>query len=178
MLAKFLGLNPKGQYLKTTFVLCSPFPKSEPVKLGSFMSQGCNDDKEMYKITWCIFKFVVLSIKTFYSFALILLSPLSLVLFSLRNSATMVTWRRASPPVKLTIKFQQGRALREVEGTPVLWNCEVQGVQHMFFGKKYQDSPFTQEEKLGVRQGPLGNSRALTFLITHDPPGLVAPSFY
>ena len=48
----------------------------------------------------------------------------------------------------------------------------------MFFGKKYQDSPFTQEEKLGVRQGPLGNSRALTFLITHDPPGLVAPSFY
>ena len=42
----------------------------------------------------------------------------------------------------------------------------------MFFGKKYQDSLFTQEEKLGVRQGPLG------FLITHDPPGLVAPSFY
>ena len=47
-----------------------------------------------------------------------------------------------------------------------------------FLEKKNRDSLFTQEEKLGVRQGPLGNSRALTFLITHDPPGLVAPSFY
>ena len=149
MLAKFLGLNPKGQYLKTTFVSCSPFPKSEPVKLGSFMSQGCNDGKEMYKIAWCIFKFVVLSIKTFYSFALILLSPLSLVLFSLRNSATMVTWRRASPPVKLTIKFQQGCALREVEGTPVLWNCEVQGVKCMFFGKKKPRFPIYPGGKVG-----------------------------
>ena len=149
MLAKFLGLNPKGQYLKTTFVSCSPFPKSEPVKLGSFMSQGCNDGKEMYKIAWCIFKFVVLSIKTFYSFALILLSPLSLVLFSSRNSATMVMWCRASPPVKLTIKFQQGRALREVEGTPVLWNCEVQGVQHMFFMEKKPRFPIYPGEKVG-----------------------------
>ena len=35
---------------KTAFVLCSPTPLSERVKLGSFMSQGCNDGKEMYNI--------------------------------------------------------------------------------------------------------------------------------
>ena len=44
--------------------------------------------------------------------------------------------------------------------------------------KNTQDSQFTQEEKLGVRQGPLGDSRALPFSITYDPPGVVAPSFY
>ena len=41
-------------------------------------------------------KFVVLSIKTFYFFAVLLPSPSSLVLLSSRNSATMVTWRHTS----------------------------------------------------------------------------------
>ena len=61
------------------------------------MSQGCNDGKEMYKIAWFTCKFVVLSIKTFYLFAVLLPSPSSLVLLLPRNSATMVTWRRTSP---------------------------------------------------------------------------------
>ena len=42
--------------------------------------------------------------------------------------------------------------------------------------KNTQDSQFTQEEKLGVRQGPLGDSRALPFSITYDPPGVVCGS--
>ena len=45
-LRKFLGLNPKGPYLswkkkKKIFVLYTP--KSGLVKLGSFLSQSCND---------------------------------------------------------------------------------------------------------------------------------------
>ena len=60
------------------------------------MSQGCNDGKEMYKITWCTCKFVVLSIKTFYFFAVLLPSPSSLILSSSRNSAIMETWRHTS----------------------------------------------------------------------------------
>ena len=55
-----------------------------------------NDSKEMYKIAWCTCKFVVLSIKTFYFFAVLLPSSSSLVLLSSRNSATMVTWRHTS----------------------------------------------------------------------------------
>ena len=109
------------------------------MKLGSLMSQGCNDGKEMYKIAWCMCKFVVLSIKTFYFFVILLPLPLSLVLLSSRNIATMVMWCHLITflSVKLTIKFQEGCALREVEGTPVLWNCEVQHVQHiLFMGKK------------------------------------------
>ena len=82
---------------KTTFVLCSPAPQSEPVKLGIFMSQGCNDGKEMNKISWCTCIFVVFSIKTYYFFVVLLPSPLSLVLLSSRNSATMVTGRHTSP---------------------------------------------------------------------------------
>ena len=103
------------------------------MKLGSLMSQGCNDGKEMYKIAWCMCKFVVLSIKTFYFFVILLPLPLSLVLLSSRNIATMVMWCHTFLSVKLTIKFQEGCALREVEGTPVLWNCEVQHVQHILF---------------------------------------------
>ena len=61
------------------------------------MSQGCNDGKEMYKIAWCTCKFVVLSIKTYYFFAVLLPSPSSLILSSSRNSATMMTWRHTSP---------------------------------------------------------------------------------
>ena len=51
MLAKFSGLNPKGPYKKKKkiFVLCSPTPWSGRVKLGSFMSQSCNNGYEMYK---------------------------------------------------------------------------------------------------------------------------------
>ena len=60
------------------------------------MSQGCNDGKEMYKIAWCTCKFVVLSIKTFYFFAVLLPSPSSLILSSSRNSAIMETWRHTS----------------------------------------------------------------------------------
>ena len=36
------------------------------------MSQGWNDGKEMYEIAWCTCKFVVLSTKTFYLFAVLL----------------------------------------------------------------------------------------------------------
>ena len=49
------------------------------------MSHGCNDGREMYKIASCTYKFVVLSIKTFYLFAILLSSPSSLVLLSSRN---------------------------------------------------------------------------------------------
>ena len=34
---------------KKIFVLCSPTPWSGRVKLGSFMSQSCNNGYEMYK---------------------------------------------------------------------------------------------------------------------------------
>ena len=64
--------------------------------LGSFMLQGCNIGKEMYKRTWCTGKFIVLSIKTFYFFAVLLLSPLSLVVWSSSISATMGTWHHTS----------------------------------------------------------------------------------
>ena len=61
------------------------------------MSQGCHDAKKCTKysapdkIRGCACKFVVLSIKTFYLFAVLLPPPSSLVLLSSRNSATMVT---------------------------------------------------------------------------------------
>ena len=48
-------------------------------------------------MAWCTCKFVVLSIKTFYFFAVLLPLPLSLVLLSSRNSAPMVMWRHTSP---------------------------------------------------------------------------------
>ena len=64
-------------------MLCSPTLWSERVKLGSFMSQGCNVFKEMNKIAWCTSK-----IKTYYFSAVLLPSPLPLVLLSSRNSAT------------------------------------------------------------------------------------------
>ena len=89
-------------------MLCSPTPQSKRVKLGSFMSQGCNDGKEMYKIVWCTCKFVVLSIKTFYFFCRSpsVLSPSSLVLLSSTNSSTMVTWRHTSPLYNTSFKTQ------------------------------------------------------------------------
>ena len=61
------------------------------------MSQPCNHGKEMNKIAWCTCKFVVLSIKTYYYFAVLLPSPLSLVLLSSKNSTTMATCRHTSP---------------------------------------------------------------------------------
>ena len=60
------------------------------------MLQGCYKGKEMYKRTWCTGKFIVLSIKTFYFFAVLLLSLLSLVVWSSSISATMVTWHHTS----------------------------------------------------------------------------------
>ena len=39
------------------------------MKLGSFMSQGCNYGKEINKVAWCACKWVVLSIKTYEFFA-------------------------------------------------------------------------------------------------------------
>ena len=58
----------------------------------------------MYKTTWCTCKFVVLSIKTFYFFGVLLSSPSTLVLLSSSNSPTMVTWRHTSP-LSLTFFF-------------------------------------------------------------------------
>ena len=64
----------------------------------------------MNKLAWWTCKFAVLSIKTYCFFAVLFLSPLSLVLVSYRNSATMVTWRHPSslyclPVGDVTCKF-------------------------------------------------------------------------
>ena len=63
----FLGLNPKGPHLrleKEKENFCVVFtnsikPKSGRVKLGSFISQSCNDG---YKKAWCTCKVLVLLI--------------------------------------------------------------------------------------------------------------------
>ena len=95
----FLGLNPKGPYLsleeeKGNFRVVFTYSiKPERVKLGSFMSQGRNDGKEIYNIACCTCKFVFVFFfanKNLYFFAALLPSPSSLVLLLSRNSATMV----------------------------------------------------------------------------------------
>ena len=52
----------------------------------------------------------------------------------------------------------QGCALRKTEGSPVLWACKIQGVQHMICMKKLW---FSSRPRTKVRhQGPLGSARA------------------
>ena len=183
---EIFGLNPKGQYLsleeeKDNFCVVFTYSVKQACEIRKFHVAGVQPQQRNVQNSMMHFKFVVLSIKTFNG---------TFLPFSFRRHGY---WFCCHPEIvlpwwhdvillstKLTIKFQQGCALRGVEGThAVLWNCEVHGVQHvLFMEKKPQDSLFTQEEKLGVRQGPLGDSRALPFSITHDPPGVVAPSFY
>ena len=55
-----------------------------------------NEQKSMMHVQICF-----LSIKTFYFFASLLPSPLSLVLLSSKNGATMVMWRHTSPVYKM-----------------------------------------------------------------------------
>ena len=45
----FLKLHPKVKKKKKNFVLCSPTPEKRHMKLGSFLSQLCNDCYEIYK---------------------------------------------------------------------------------------------------------------------------------
>ena len=94
----FLGLNPKGPYLsvedeKDNFCVVFTYSIKRVCEIRKFHvagGGGGNNSKEMYKIARCTCKFVVLSIKTYYFFAVLLPLPLSLVLLSSRNSATMV----------------------------------------------------------------------------------------
>ena len=84
----FLGLNPKRPYLsveeeKDNFCLVFTYSIKRVCEIRKFhVAGGGNDSKEMYKIAWCTCKFVVLSIKTYYFFAILLPWPLSLVLLS------------------------------------------------------------------------------------------------
>ena len=53
---------------------------------------------------------------------------------------------------------QQGCALRKIEGSPELWNCEIQAAQHMIWMKKVR---FSSRPRAKVKcQGPLGSARA------------------
>ena len=54
--------------------------------------------------------------------------------------------------------YKQGCALRKFEGSPVLWNCKIQGAQHMICMKNQRFSSRPREEVR--RQGPLGSARA------------------
>ena len=78
------------------------------------MSQSCNHGKEMNKIAWCTCKFVVLSIKTYYFFAVLFPSPSSLVLLSSKNSATMVTWRHTFSLLAIFTVQNYGDRVRQI----------------------------------------------------------------
>ena len=53
---------------------------------------------------------------------------------------------------------RQGCALRKIEGSPVLWNCKIQGAQHMICMKNLR---FSSRPRAKVRrQGPRGSARA------------------
>ena len=49
----------------------------------------------------------------------------------------------------------QDCALREIEGSPVLWTCEIQGVKHRIFMRKVM-----------CQQGPLGAAARAQLCIT------------
>ena len=54
--------------------------------------------------------------------------------------------------------YKQGCALRKIEGSPVLWNCKIQGAQHMICMKNLR---FPSRPRAKVRrQGPPGSARA------------------
>ena len=71
---------------KTTFVLCSPQMKRAS-EIRNFHVTGLQRRQNEQNSVMHV-KFVVLSIKTYYFSAVLLPSPLSLVLLSSRNSAT------------------------------------------------------------------------------------------
>ena len=60
--------------------------------------------------------------------------------------------------VLVSMIFQmQGCALTKIEGSPVLWTCEIQGAQHMISMKKLK---FSSRPRTKVRrQGPPGSAR-------------------
>ena len=72
---------------KTTFVLCSPHMK-RACEIRNFHVTGLQRRQRNEQNSVMHVKFVVLSIKTYYFSAILLPSPLSLVLLSSRNSAT------------------------------------------------------------------------------------------
>ena len=52
----------------------------------------------------------------------------------------------------------QGCSLRKIEGSPVLWNCKIQGAQHVICMKNLR---FSSRPRAKVRrQGPPGSARA------------------
>ena len=58
----------------------------------------------------------------------------------------------------------QGCALRKIEGSPVLWNCKIQGAQHMICMKTLR---FSSRPRAKVRrQGPPGSARAQPWYIS------------
>ena len=91
MLAKFLGLNPKGPYLSLEEQKDSTDFIKRECEIRKFHFAAVQRRQRNVQYSVCTCKFVVLSIKTFYFFAVLLPSPSSLVLLSSRNSATMVT---------------------------------------------------------------------------------------
>ena len=57
--------------------------------------------------------------------------------------------------VSLFLIILQGcTALRKIEGSPVLWTCEIQGTQHKMSMKKLRFSS-SRQQKLGVRNHSL-----------------------
>ena len=66
-------MNLKGPYLsleeeKDNFCVVFTYPIKQACEIWKFQVTGVKQRQEMYKIAWCMCKFVVLSIKTYYFF--------------------------------------------------------------------------------------------------------------
>ena len=123
---EIFGLNPKGQYLsleeeKDNFCVVFTYSIKQACEIRKFHVAGVQPQQRNVQNSMMHFKFVVLSIKTFNGTFLPFFFRRLGCWFCCHPEIVLPWWHDVILlSTKLTIKFQQGCALRGVKGTPVL----------------------------------------------------------